>query len=263
MNNTSLADYQRTMGLHLRAPARHAIPAGQDARRTAVYSGLVMNNIESCLATVLPVCKAALGPRWPRLVRAFCQSWRSHSPLLHELSGEFVRWLMQSPPTMALPPWLTALAHYEWAELAVEVMETEPIPAWAPMQAEAWPPDAPVVVNPALLALHYDWPVHRIGHAYRPRKPQPTCLLVYRDATDQVCFEQVNAPTLRLVALLTPSPDQPHGQALPTPRQACEQVASEMGRVGDADLLLAGLAQISALLRTHALIPVTPLIRAS
>ena len=58
------------------------------------------------------------------------------------------------------------------------------------------------VLNPAMLLLAYDWPVQRIGPLWRPRKPAPVQLLVYRDAGDAVRFMQLNPVTARLVALL-------------------------------------------------------------
>jgi hypothetical protein len=253
MSTSSLADYQRTMGLHLRDPRRYPLPPGQSARRTSVYSALVMNNIEGCLATALPVCKAVLGPRWPKLLRAFCRDARSSTPLFHELSGEFVQWLMQSPPDMKLPPWLLSLAHYEWVELAVEVKETPPVHRWAASDLADWPGDAPVLANPTLETLAYEWPVHLIGPGYRPRKPRPTGLLVFRDQGDRVRFQQANAPTMRLVALLG---EVNINSAKPmTPLQACQQVAQEMGCPDDVALIQAGLTQIEALLRDQALIP--------
>jgi hypothetical protein len=251
MSTTSLADYQRTMGLHLRDPRRYPRPSGQSASRTSVYSTLVMNNIEGCLATALPVCKAVLGSRWPRLMRAFCREARTSTPLFHELSGEFVQWLMmQSPSDIKLPPWLLSLAHYEWVELAVEVKETPSVCQWAASDLADWPGHAPVKVNPTLEALAYEWPVHLIGPSYRPRKPQPTGLLVFRDAGERVRFQHVNAPTMRLVALLGDANARPI-----TPLQACQQVALEMGRADDAALTQTGMAQITALLRDQALIP--------
>lgn len=253
MNASGLAAYQQSMGLHLRDPKRHPRPAGLDARRTAIYSTLVMNNIEGCLATALPVCKAVLGARWPRLMRAFCRDARSHTPLYHELSGEFLTWLMAAAPTLRLPVWLVSLAHYEWAELAVEVMETKPVTTWASADLSHWPSAQAARANPALLALNYDWPVHRIGPDHRPRRPQATALVVYRNEHERVKFQLVNSPTLRLIALLTPSDDR--AQALPTPQAACEQIAVEMGRPGDEGLIDAGLAQVLTLLRAQVLLP--------
>jgi hypothetical protein len=75
-----------------------------------------------------------------------------------------------------LPAWFADLAHYEWAELAMDISDA-PLPAFDPagdLMAR------PVVLNPALMHLACAWPVQRIGPDYKPRKPQPTQLLVYR-----------------------------------------------------------------------------------
>ncbi len=49
--------------------------------------------------------------------------------------------------------------------------------------------------------LAYAWPVQRIGPDYRPRQPQPTHLVVYRDAGDRVRFSEVTPVTGRLLDL--------------------------------------------------------------
>lgn len=63
-------------------------------------------------------------------------------------------------------------------------------------------------------------PVHRIGLAYRPRKPQPTQLLVWRDAHDMVQFIQLNAVSARLLTLLAAAPT--------TGAAVCCQIADEL-----------------------------------
>lgn len=76
------------------------------------------------------------------------------------------------------------------------------------------------VLNPTLMNLAYQWPVHRIGLDCRPRKPQPTCLLVFRDDEDAVQFSASNPATSRLLALLQTG----HLSG----RAACLQLAAEM-----------------------------------
>jgi len=67
-----------------------------------------------------------------------------------------------------LPTCFAELAHYEWAELAVDVMDC-PIPAHHPAGDLM---HSSIILNPALLTLSYAWQVHRIGHAGRRR---PIC----------------------------------------------------------------------------------------
>ena len=87
------------------------------------------------------------------------------------------------------------------------------------------------LVNPVLANLRYDWPVHRIA----PRRklvPAETFLLVYRDADDTVRFDEINAFTARLVALLE--------DGTRTGQAALETLASESRHPDPQRLLDAG-----------------------
>lgn len=108
-----------------------------------------------------------------------------------------MRYLGAADIRQPLPRWLAELAHYEWAELAVDVSDA-PIPPCDPAGDLL---ERPVVLNPALMNLAYAWPVQRIGPDYRPRQPQPTHLVVYRDADDRVRFSEVTPVTGRLLDL--------------------------------------------------------------
>lgn len=169
--------FQMAFGRRCRDP-RAARPAGVPARRMAVYEELLFNNVTGFLDACFPVCRNMVGEaRWRRLNRAFFRDWRSHTPIFREIPQEFLRFLeaIRQP----LPAWFRELAHYEWVELAVDTSTTT-----------------------TLLNLRYDWPVHRIGPNWRPRKPVATYLLVFRDQDDIVRFVETNAVTARLVALL-------------------------------------------------------------
>lgn len=209
--------FQQAFAKHVRDPHRAPRPAGVPQRRMAVYNELLFNNMTGFLDTCFPVCRATLGEvRWRRLNRSFFRDWKSHTPWFREIPREFVCYLQAGGIRQALPVWLTDLAHYEWAELAVEVMDC-PLPQHDPagdlMQR-------PVVLNPAMLDLDYAWPVQRIGPRYRPRKAQATHMLVFRDGGDAVQFVQTNPVTARLVALLADG--QTSGEA------ACRRIAEEL-----------------------------------
>lgn len=176
---------------------RAARPAGVPARRMAVYEELLFSNITGFLDACFPVCRNAISDaHWRRLNRAFFRDWRSGTPLFREIPREFLRFLDAS--RQPLPAWFRELAHYEWVELAVDTSAATPQPH---------DPDGDLMqgrplINPTLMNLAYDWPVHRIGPAYRPRRPMPTRLLVFRDDTDSVRFVEINAATARLVRLI-------------------------------------------------------------
>lgn len=191
--------FQMAFGRHLRDPRGSPRPAGVPERTAGLYRELVYNNLEGFLLACFPVSHALLGRRWPRLVRGFLRDCRCRTPYFREIPAEFLAWLMAGEPPGPLPSWLVELAHYEWAELAVDVMDVE-VPTTPP---PADPAAARLRLNPTLLNLAYRWPVHRIGPGYRPRKPRETRLLVYRDGLDDVRFMEVTPATAALLAHLT------------------------------------------------------------
>ena len=125
------------------------------------------------------------------------------------------------------PPWLRELAHYEWVELALQIAD------------DATPPHDPrgdlladvPVVSPFAWALAYQWPVHRIGPDFQPdlSPPEPTLLLVRRDASHQVRFAAISPLVYRLIELL--------GEGRHTGAEALRQLCDEAG-VDDVPALL-------------------------
>lgn len=194
-------EFQYALGHHLRHPHGAKRPAGIPARRATVYHELLRNALEGFLLACFPVTQALLGARrWPRLVDAFFREARCHTPYFREIPREFLDWLSASGDLgVKLPPWLTELAHYEWVELALDVMETDPPPAHDPHGDLL---DGEPVLAPALMNLAYAWPVHRIGPGFRPRKPRATYLLVFRDMADEIGFIELNPLSARFVTLL-------------------------------------------------------------
>ena len=225
----NLADFQRSFGAHLRAPRQSPRPAGTPARRMAVYVELVHNNLAGFLNTCFPVARRTLGEkRWARLVRRFIATHLGETPYFREIPLEFLSWFQSVAPA-GYPAWLPSLLHYEWAELAVDTMAVE-VPAIEPGDGLV---QGIAVLNPAMLLLAYDWPVQRIGPDYRPRKPVPVQLLVYRDAGDVVRFMQLNALTARLIALL-------QADARPL-EEVLAQLAAELGYADRAAFMKFGL----------------------
>lgn len=231
--------FQRAFARHLRNPQHTPRPAGVPARRMAVYNELLFNNLCGFLDSCFPVCRSVLGEaRWRRLNRRFYRDWPLHSPLHRDIPREFVCYL-GAQHLARLPPWLFELAHYEWAELAVDVMECA-TPVHDP---EGDLLHQPVVLNPALWSQAYGWPVHRIGPDKRPRKPQATHLLVYRDRTDAVQFMAVNPVTARLLALLAERPT--------TGETACRQLAAGLQHPEPEQLIIFGAQLLEQLRQQH------------
>ncbi|NTV72052.1 MAG: DUF2063 domain-containing protein [Azonexaceae bacterium] len=231
-----LQDFQRAFAAHVRDPQRVPRPAGVPARRMAVYNELLFNNICGFVDRCFPVSQAILGEkRWQRLCRSFYRDWPLKTPWFREIPREFARYLAEADIRQSLPAWLPELTHYEWTELAVDVIDA-PTPSHDPagdLLAH------PVALNPTLLSLAYTWPVHRISPDYRPRKPQPTYLAVYRDNADTVQFTQINAVTSRLLSLLATAPTA--GAA------AIRQIASELHHPAPEQLLAHGAMLLAEL----------------
>jgi hypothetical protein len=174
-----------------------------------VYEELCYHNVEGLLAGSFPVICGLLGDTdWHALVRGFFATHRAESPLYTEVALEFLAHLgrRQAMEGDSRRPFLSELAHYEWAELALSISDAdERLPPLDP-NGDLW--TGVPLVSPLAWALSYRFPVHRIGPDYQPTRPEatPTHLLVYRDLQDQVRFVETSPVTHRLLVLLQATP---------------------------------------------------------
>lgn len=209
-------EFQHQMAAHLRDPHHTRRPPGVPGRRMRVYNELLFNNVCGFLDSCFPVSHQLLGEaRWRRLCRTFYRDWPSHTPWFREIPREFVRYLSEHHIAQPLPVWLAEMARYEWAELAVDVMDVTP-PAHDPQGDMML---SSVCLNPARVDVVSPWPVHRIGPDWQPRQAEPTFLVVFRDAQLDVQFAEINVVTAHVLSLLV--------QGL-TGQQAFAQLAIEM-----------------------------------
>ncbi|MBT9568011.1 MAG: putative DNA-binding domain-containing protein [Thiobacillus sp.] len=229
--------YQLDFTAHIRDPKAHPRPPGVEARRMKIYTELLYNNVESFLLSCFPVLRKILGIRkWNRLVRVFFSAHRSHTPYFRQIPDEFVQFLQNEwDAPDDYPPYLLALAHYEWIELVLSVSNKQ---AEHLVDADGDLIDGVPVTNPVLANLRYGWPVHRIAPR-RKVQPADTFLLVFRDADDQIEFIEINAFTARLLTLLEPA--QLSGRA------ALSQVARESQHPDPERVLQAGAALLEDL----------------
>lgn len=201
MTDSALKASQLAMARYLRNPRAHPAPAGIEQRRLKVYEDLVYNNIESFISGGFPVLRSLYSDAdWHALVRAFIEQHSCHTPYFLEISQEFVHFLMHDYRRQdADPPFLTELAHYEWVELALDIsQQVLPHPV-----AVADVLSTVVQLSPLAWVLCYQFPVHRIGPAFRPlTAAAPTYLVVYRNRADEIRFVELNATTARLLELV-------------------------------------------------------------
>ncbi|MDT8406797.1 MAG: putative DNA-binding domain-containing protein, partial [Methylococcales bacterium] len=184
-----------------------------DNPRLACYRELCRHNLESFLANTFPICKNILpGPDWSYLVQHFFAESPLTTPYFAKIPEAFLAYLQNTSHSIAMPPFLVELAHYEWVEMALTLAQHElPAPSLGDDLLQQ-----PVQLSPLAWPLIYRFPVQRIGRSFQPDTPleEPTCLLVYRDRADQVHFNLSNPLTYRLLTWLEQHPGTTLAKAL-------------------------------------------------
>ncbi len=223
LNADNFDTMQAALARYMRDPDQALPLPGAEPRRLAIYESLIFNNIESFLSGGFPVLKSLYSEAdWKALVRAFIRDHQCESPYFLEISQEFIHYIQQGRGSHpADPPFLLELAHYEWVELALDV-SAEVLPA-SRIAGDRLMTELPSV-SPLAWPLTYTFPVHQIGPEFQPAEPstQPTCLVVYRNATDEVGFLESNPVTHRLIAILAEG-------RVTNGEQALTNLASELG----------------------------------
>jgi len=198
------------LAAHVRDPAVHPGPPGIEARRLKIYRELVFANLDGLLAGGFPVIRKTLGDAgWQTLLRSFLARHRSHTPLFTELGLELIAFLDAEPDP--LRPWLAELAHYERAELGLQLSDATLPPHDPDGDLLAGIP----LLSPLAWPLAYRWPVDRIGPGFQPTEPpiEPTLVLLRRDADGRVHFSKVSPLLFHLLELVDTNIDA-NGTAL-------------------------------------------------
>jgi hypothetical protein len=197
----TLRAQQFGLAAYIRDPEGSAPPPGIEKRRLAIYRDLFFNSLLGLLSGNFPVIRRILGDApWRELVRDFYREFRCTTPLFPELPREFIQYLLfRAEEDRGDAPWLLELAHYEWAELALDLSEAE-------LDTASFDPDGDLIdgvpmLSPLAWPLAYTWPVHRLSPEFQPTS-QPdaaTFLLVQRDPKHKVRFNELSALTFRLL----------------------------------------------------------------
>ncbi len=189
---------------HIRDPENSPAPVDVEDRRMGIYRELFFNNIKGFLDGTFPVLKSLYDDNaWSEVARSFFIRHRCQSPYFLEISREFIDYLQTEHTTRDIdPPFMFELAHYEWIELALSI--SQEAPDLASVDEKASLLDGHPVMSPLAWLLTYSWPVHKISPEFIPQQPadQAICIIVYRDAEDNVQFTEVNPVTAKLLQQL-------------------------------------------------------------
>ena len=220
---------------HLRDPQNKPAPDAIEDRRMGIYRDLFFNNIKDFLANTFPVLKSLYDEAsWKDLARSFYALHRCQSPYFLEISREFIDYLQtEHQMRESDPPFMFELAHYEWIELALSVSQEEP--DLQQIDTDSSLLDGHPVMSPLAWLLTYAWPVHQIKPEFQPEKPpqQPVCLIVFRDAEDEVQFTEISLVTAKLLQQLELDKDA-NGAAV------LKEIAAELGHEDPAPVLNSG-----------------------
>lgn len=209
-------DKQYAFAAHLRDPANVPPPEGIEDRRLAIYRSLFFNNLYNLLGTMFPVLrKIHSEDQWRHLIRQFMKHHRAETPYFLKLPEEFLAFLQNEfEPGDDDFDFLTELAHYEYAELALSVSTLEN--DLSGIDAEGDLLTTTPVKSELAWSYAYRYPVHRISPEFLPDSPaeQPVCLALYRGGDDKVRFLELNAVTAALLDAIANNTENMNGEDL-------------------------------------------------
>lgn len=199
--NRSFQDKQYAFAAHIRDPDNTIAPPDIEDRRMAIYRKLFFNNLDSLLGTFFPVCrKIHTDEQWRHFIREFMRKHHAKTPYFLQLPEEFLAFLQNEYAHQDDDhPFLTELAHYEYAQLALRVSADENDLSDVDTDGDLL---ADVPVKSLLAwAFAYHYPVHRISTAFLPDGPgeTPVYLAIFRQSNDKVRFLELNAVTAALL----------------------------------------------------------------
>lgn len=220
LKTPSFIETQYQFAGNIRDPENNPAPDDIEPRRMTIYRELFYNNIEGFIAFGFPVLrKITTDENWHKMVRDFMVKHHCKTPLFHEISREFMAYLDNERDLKDDPVFIKELAHYEWVELALGVLDADVTPAKIDGKQDILA--IPLKTSPLAWSLAYQFAVHQIGADFQPQQAseQPVYLLVYRASDDSITFLELNPVSARLIDLLN--------EGL-TGQIAAEQIAEEL-----------------------------------
>jgi len=198
---------QYEFAAHIRDPLNNPAPADVEQRRMKIYNELFYNNVESFMSNSYPVICSILGEQqWDKMIRDYFSNHLAHTPLFPEMPREFLKYLENDREALESdPPFIYELAHYEWVELALGLLDLEN--DLNKINSDGNLLDEVPVMSSLAWSLSYQFPVHLISPEFQPQQQpeQTTYIVVYRNTEDEIVFMELNPVTARLLQLITES----------------------------------------------------------
>ena len=188
-----LAEIQSAFAQDIRTGGEQAFTSDP---RMKVYRELFFNNVFGFIEGSFPVCASLMEEaRWKKLCRRFFETHDCSTPLFLEISEEFLAFISSVEHEFSDLPYFAELAHYEWLELAVDVME---VSTSVDVNPEGDYLNHSPVFASAVASGYYQYPVHTASKEHKELEQTPVGFIVYRDLHNQVRFVQCNPFTLAL-----------------------------------------------------------------
>jgi hypothetical protein len=207
---------QYAFAAHIRDPEHVPAPDGIEDRRMGIYRKLFFNNLRNLLGGMYPVLRRILSDdKWNSLIRQFMQRHQAETPYFLQLPQEFLDFLQNEYVLQDDDyPYLVELAHYEYIEIALSISEDENDLTGVDEDGDLI---ANVPVKSVLCWVYaYNYPVHRISSEFLPTEAseQPVFLAVYRQASDEVHFLELNPMTAGLLEAIEQNETAQTGEQL-------------------------------------------------
>lgn len=237
--------YQRAFTAHIRDPLNQPRPKNVVAKRMAVYSEIVFNNLFESVSACFPVAQKVIGKRaWLKLVRGFFREHSATTPIFRKIPEEFLAYLSSENLIASdnVPPYLASLCHYEWVELLVSTMQDTSDEISKKMGGLNPTGDLLIyqpAFSPTMQLLNYEYAVQKISPRYKAKEKVNTQLLVYRNTEYAVKFVELNSVTYRLIELLQ--------QEDTTGEQALTMIANELDHSQPESVIQFGLEILNEL----------------
>ncbi|MCX7082701.1 MAG: putative DNA-binding domain-containing protein [Methylococcales bacterium] len=200
--NQNFKSTQLAFAAYIRDPQQNPMPVDVAESRMAMYRALFFNNIEGFLSGNFPVLRALLNDeQWLALTQDFYAKHPCHTPYFLQIPAEFLSYLQHERQGEDDFPFMLELAHYEWVEMALATSEEEVVTHDKNLNELL---NHAIALSPLAWPLAYQYPVHKIGPDFLPlaASAQPTFIVVYRNALDDVNFIEITTLTYRMLELI-------------------------------------------------------------